>query len=231
MIRLSSFLILIVCLVFHEFSYSQGLPEGLEALTITESANGNKTYSIDIKVGNCLNSDTSSSVNGNVSKFRGSGIGYADHGRGGRSANGVPGGNTTVTLKYTDGNNNDNVTTVWTLIAGGGKGAKSDSSDGKNGFNETDRKGIAEVPENDSLYFDKIIPNNGGPSNDDELSNRNGKAKRGRGGGFDGDINKDDGTSIYYDGSTVGQGGSGGAHNLGGGFGKEGRATIWFIPG
>ena len=50
MIKLGSFLILIVFFIFPEFANSQNLPEGLEALTITESANGNKTYSLSLKI-------------------------------------------------------------------------------------------------------------------------------------------------------------------------------------
>jgi len=44
-----NFLFLIIIL-FPFFGFSQMAPEGLEALTITESENGTKTYSVSLKI-------------------------------------------------------------------------------------------------------------------------------------------------------------------------------------
>ena len=44
-----NFLFLIIIL-FPFFGFSQMAPEGLEALTITESENGTKTYSLSLKI-------------------------------------------------------------------------------------------------------------------------------------------------------------------------------------
>ena len=41
---------LMLLILLPTFGYSQVSPEGLEALTITESANGTKTYSVSLKI-------------------------------------------------------------------------------------------------------------------------------------------------------------------------------------
>ena len=39
-----------IIILFPFFGFSQMAPEGLEALTITESENGTKTYSVSLKI-------------------------------------------------------------------------------------------------------------------------------------------------------------------------------------
>jgi len=43
-------ILLLILILFPFFGFSQATPEGLEALTITESANGDKTYSLSLKI-------------------------------------------------------------------------------------------------------------------------------------------------------------------------------------
>jgi len=50
MIKLNNILLLIIFLFFPDFSWSQSVPGGLDAITITESANGSKTYSLSLKI-------------------------------------------------------------------------------------------------------------------------------------------------------------------------------------
>ena len=50
MIKIFSTTLFFIFFFFPEISLSQTVSQGLEALTITESANGDKTYSLSLKI-------------------------------------------------------------------------------------------------------------------------------------------------------------------------------------